>query len=240
MEVQMRKVAIILTLILVTVLYGCGNASKNEAGLTNNNEKTPKAEVTSLPQLEEPSEDERLVLLETSHGDIKIRLFEKQAPKAVENFITHAENGYYDGVTFHRVIKDFMIQGGDPKGDGTGGESIWGKPFGDEFSPDLINIRGALSMANSGANTNGSQFFIVQNSQLQDGLEQQMIDAKFPQVVIDAYKKHGGTPWLDNKHTVFGQVSEGMEVVDKIADVEVDANSVPSKKVIIKKITVIE
>ena len=98
-------------------------------------------------------------------GDITVRFFKDEAPKAVENFITHAKEGYYDGLTFHRVINDFMIQGGDPKGDGTGGESIWGTKFEDEFSDNLHNFRGALSMANAGTNTNGSQFFIVQSSQ---------------------------------------------------------------------------
>ena len=97
-------------------------------------------------------------------GTIRAVLFEDEAPKTVENFITHAEEGYYDGLTFHRVIDEFMIQGGDPQGDGTGGESIWGKAFEDEFTDNLYNFRGALSMANSGKNTNGSQFFIVQES----------------------------------------------------------------------------
>lgn len=103
--------------------------------------------------------------IETTMGTVKIRLFPQFAPKAVENFITHAKNGYYENTKFHRVIKDFMIQGGDPKGDGTGGASIWKTPFVDEVSDILHNFRGALSMANSGANTNGSQFFIVQNGQ---------------------------------------------------------------------------
>ena len=95
-------------------------------------------------------------------GVIKIKLFPEYAPKAVENFKTHAKNGYYDGLTFHRIINEFMIQGGDPNGDGSGGESIWGVPFEDEFSTEVLNYRGAF-MANSGPNTNGSQFFIVQN-----------------------------------------------------------------------------
>ncbi|MBQ7303000.1 MAG: peptidylprolyl isomerase [Clostridia bacterium] len=100
--------------------------------------------------------------MKTSMGDIYIRLFPEAAPKAVENFTTHAKNGYYNGLTFHRVMEDFMIQGGDPKGDGTGGESVWGEDFEDEFDKKLLNIRGSLAMANSGVNTNGSQFFINQ------------------------------------------------------------------------------
>ena len=123
-----------------------------------------------LKQKEMPAVGEKVAVIKTDKGDIKVRLFPEEAPKAVENFVTHAENGYYDGLIFHRVIKDFMIQGGDPKGTGTGGESIWGKPFADEFSSELHNFRGALSMANAGPNTNGSQFFIVQADSVSDDL----------------------------------------------------------------------
>lgn len=114
-------------------------------------------------QTNEPSENEEVAIMHTNKGDIYIRFFPEAAPKAVENFKTHAKNGYYNGLTFHRVIKDFMIQGGDPKGDGTGGESIWKTPFEDEFDQKLMNIYGSLAMANSGTNTNGSQFFINQS-----------------------------------------------------------------------------
>ncbi|MBQ2781224.1 MAG: peptidylprolyl isomerase [Clostridia bacterium] len=113
-------------------------------------------------QLEAPEVGEEILIMKTSMGDIYIRLFPEAAPKAVENFTTHAKNGYYNGLTFHRVMEDFMIQGGDPKGDGTGGESVWGEDFEDEFDKKLLNIRGSLAMANSGVNTNGSQFFINQ------------------------------------------------------------------------------
>ena len=113
-------------------------------------------------QLDMPQKGEEIAIMHTSMGDISIRFFPEAAPKAVENFKTHAKDGYYDGLTFHRVINDFMIQGGDPNGDGTGGDSIWGEPFEDEFSDTLFNIRGSLSMANSGPDTNGSQFFINQ------------------------------------------------------------------------------
>lgn len=117
-------------------------------------------------QLEEPAENEEIAIMHTNKGDIYIRFFPEAAPKAVENFKTHSKNGYYNGLTFHRVIKDFMIQGGDPKGTGAGGESIWGKPFEDEFDSKLFNIYGSLAMANSGINTNGSQFFINQASKV--------------------------------------------------------------------------
>ena len=114
-------------------------------------------------QLDGPQDGDTVAIMHTNMGDISIRLFPEAAPKTVNNFITHAKNGYYDGLIFHRVIKDFMIQGGDPKGDGTGGESIYeGGKFEDEFNKKLMNLRGSLAMANSGVNTNGSQFFINQ------------------------------------------------------------------------------
>ncbi len=113
-------------------------------------------------QLEKPAVGDTIAVMHTSMGDISIRLFPEAAPKAVENFIELSKKGYYNGLTFHRVIKDFMIQGGDPKGDGTGGESFWGTQFVDEFDKKFLNLRGSLSMANAGPGTNGSQFFINQ------------------------------------------------------------------------------
>lgn len=173
------------------------------------------------------------VVMKTTMGDITIKLFPEYATKAVENFLTHAKNGYYNGLKFHRVIKDFMIQGGDPVGNGTGGESIWGLPFEDEFTPVLHNIRGALSMANAGPCTNGSQFFIVQASEVPASLIGQMkeLSDHFPADCVEAYEKLGGTPWLDYHHTVFGQVIEGMDNVDAIADVEVDGRDMPLEDV---------
>ena len=178
-----------------------------------------------VEQLKNPQEGDITATIKTSMGDIKVKFFPQYAPKAVENFTTHAKNGYYDGIIFHRVINDFMIQGGDPLGNGTGGESIWGDSFEDEFTPALHNLRGALCMANAGPNTNGSQFFIVQAKNVSDDLLAQMreIDESFfPNEFVDAYEEIGGTPWLDFKHTVFGQVYEGMDVVDKIATVDAD------------------
>lgn len=173
----------------------------------------PELTMDEFSQTAMPEEGEQIVVMETSKGTIKIRLFPQYAPKTVENFVGLAEKDYYDGLTFHRVIPDFMIQGGDPTGTGMGGESLWGGKFEDEFNPNLKNIRGALSMANAGANTNGSQFYIVQ--------------------------KEGGTPWLDGKHSVFGQVFEGMDVVDAIVTVETDElNGKPLEDVVMEKVTV--
>lgn len=149
----------------------------------------------------------------TNFGDIVVELFPEYAPKAVENFLGLSQSGYYNGVTFHRVIRDFMIQGGDPTGTGMGGKSIWNRDFEDEFSFDVTHKRGVLSMANAWRNTNGSQFFIVT-----------MADASF----------------LDRKHSIFGEVVEGMEVVDDIERVPTDNDDKPKIPVIIESMEVLD
>lgn len=194
-----------------------------------------------FPQLtNELQAGEVLVEMNTTMGAIKIKLFPEHAPKTVENFLGHAKSGYYNGIIFHRVIEDFMIQGGDPTGTGMGGQSIWGGSFEDEFHLDLFNLRGALSMANAGPNTNGSQFFIVQMKHLPSNMLSQLEGAGFPAEIIEAYAKNGGTPWLDGKHTVFGHVVEGMDVIDAIAVVEKDGRDKPLEDVKIESITVVE
>ena len=176
--------------------------------------------------------------IKTNQGEIKVQLFPKQAPKTVENFTKLAEKGYYDGVIFHRVIPDFMIQGGDPTGTGRGGESIYGRAFEDEFSTELFNFNGALSMANAGPNTNGSQFFIVSATRVPKNMLDEMKTVGYPQEVIDNYKENGGTPWLDHRHTVFGQVISGMDVVQKISKVARDQMDKPKDDVVMEKVTV--
>lgn len=177
-------------------------------------------------------------VIKTNRGDMEFVLFPQVAPKAVENFVTHSKNGYYNGQIFHRVIQDFMIQGGDPTGTGMGGESVFGKNFEDEFSLDARNYYGALSMANAGPNTNGSQFFIVQAKSVPENLLSQMeqlTENGFPQEVIENYKTVGGTPWLDFHHTVFGQLINGADVLDSIAAVKCGANDKPLDDVIINE-----
>lgn len=194
-------------------------------------------------QIREVQQGDIVATMKTTMGEIKILLFPDAAPKAVENFTTHAKNGYYNGIIFHRVIPDFMAQAGDPTGTGRGGESIWGRSFADEFSVDYHNIRGALSMANAGPGTNGSQFFIVQAKEVDDGLISQMeqlSDRGFPTECVDDYKALGGTPWLDFKHTVFGQVIEGMSVVDDIVSVKTGAGDKPLEDIVILDIEVSE
>ena len=143
--------------------------------------------------------------LHTNHGAIEVELFEEDAPRTVDNFVKLSKDGFYDGITFHRVIPDFMIQGGCPRGDGTGGP---GYQFADEPNEHRVE-RGALAMANSGPDTNGSQFFIVTTE---------------------------AAPWLDGKHTVFGQVSSGMDVVDEISGVDRDGSDRPREPVTIDRV----
>jgi peptidyl-prolyl cis-trans isomerase-like 1 len=152
-------------------------------------------------------------VIETTMGTIELELYEKETPKTVKNFIGLAEKKYYDGVIFHRVIADFMIQGGDPTGTGRGGESIYGKPFADEFVPTLKHsAAGILSMANAGPNTNGSQFFIT---------------------LVP-------TPWLDGKHTIFGKVVKGMDVVQAIGKVKTSKPADrPVQDVVMKSVRIV-
>lgn len=189
-----------------------------------------------FPQLDIENDTGSVVVLTTSLGDIKVKLFDSLTPKTVENFLTHAKDGYYDNVPFHRVIKDFMIQTGDPQGTGMGGESIWGGSFEDEFSNQLFNFRGALSMANAGPNTNGSQFFIVQANKVPAQMGSML--NRLPDEVKKHYLESGGTPWLDGKHTVFGQVIAGMDVVDKIAQSKVDMYDAPVNKIEIQSMKI--
>jgi peptidyl-prolyl cis-trans isomerase B (cyclophilin B) len=145
--------------------------------------------------------------IQTNHGTIEIELFDDAAPKTVQNFKDLAQKGFYDGLIFHRVIKDFMIQGGDPNGTGSGGP---GYQFEDEFNDNKV-VRGALAMANAGPNTNGSQFFIVTT---------------------------GAAPWLDGKHTVFGTVTSGMEVVDAIENTPTGPGDRPREDAVMQKVTI--
>lgn len=197
-------------------------ASYNAYDASSSPEITPQstASVTSTPdtqidaadfsQKSGPQSGDTIAIMDTNMGTIKIRLFAELAPKTVENFTTLAKKDYYNGIIFHRVIDGFMIQGGDPTGTGRGGESAWGVPFEDEFSTKLSNIPGSLAMANSGKNTNGSQFFINQVS----------------------------NNFLDNRHSVFGQVYEGMDVVEKIAKAKTGPNDKPVEDIVIKNIEI--
>lgn len=254
-------VAIIITVIFVLLYDRQNNTDTTDyTGSTTGSDSAELAagvypastDYTAAPdgeQLKKPQSGEEVAVLETSKGTIRIRLFPDYAPTAVENFKTLIKNGYYDGIIFHRVIDDFMIQSGDPTGTGAGGECAFEgyDTFQDEFGRNLYNFRGAVSMANTGVdNTNSSQFFIVQTkTPTYGGLGSAdgFVQNGGAQWAADKYEEIGGTPYLDGQfksitrsgHTVFGQVYEGLDVVDKIAGVEVDSGSKPVKDVKIKK-----
>jgi len=204
---------------------------------------------TTLLQLTPLTPGELLVTMHTSMGDITMRFFPTEAPMAVENFLTHAWDGFYNGISFHRVMPNFMIQGGCPDGTGMAGHSIWGSQFGQELSTELRHFRGALAMAQSAApNSIGSQFYVVQNNDLDPGfrsefaglLEMQNETGRefddgstvtfgdvHPAEALRYFLENGGTPHLDwhfsqNPHTVFGHVVAGMDVVDAISSVPVE------------------
>lgn len=251
----LKRCLLLIVILLVSVLSltGCqsnqstvDNAVK-PADTSNSKNEEENVDVESInfveraeKQVAKPEKGETIAIMHIkNYGDIKIKFFKDVAPKAVENFTTHAKDGYYNGLTFHRVINDFMIQGGDPTGTGAGGESIWKKNFEDEFSYDLLPYRGALCMANAGSNTNGSQFFIEQ-AKYSEATANQLSQYGYPDNVLEAYKKYGGSMHLFGKHTVFGQVFEGMDVVDKIAATKTDSNDKPVESVIIESIEIVE
>ena len=193
---------IILPLLLVMLAYGLLFAYGK---LNNVNSNTSDKGYFSM------SDSTTVAIIKTNMGTIEIELFADQTPKTVENFVGLAEKGYYKGVIFHRVIKDFMLQAGDPTGTGRGGASFWGGKFEDEFVSDLKHdTPGILSMANAGPNTNGSQFFITLVA----------------------------TPWLDGKHTVFGKVINGMDVVNEIGKVKTGAGDKPVNDVVMEEVTI--
>jgi peptidyl-prolyl cis-trans isomerase B (cyclophilin B) len=239
----MKKILFLLLFVSIIIFSGCYDQKLEEVNKTvgevqeNLNNKTEdlqknlenktqqvqekvqqeaQKQVNNLMPTDMQYQEEKIVLMKTNFGDIKLKLYTSEAPKTVNNFLSLAEKDFYNGVKFHRIIKDFMIQGGDPLTKtanknqyGTGGP---GYTFEDEINDKKL-VRGSLAMANSGPNTNGSQFFIVTAE---------------------------STPWLDGKHTNFGEVIEGMEVVDEIEALETDARDYPVKEVIIESIEIVE
>ena len=226
--------------------------SEESAETTETEENTESEENSEIDymanaekQMAKPEKGETIAVIHVADfGDITVKFFDDVAPKAVENFVTHAKEGYYDGVTFHRVIDEFMIQGGDPEGTGAGGESIWGTGFEEEIDDSLVPYRGSLCMASSGVGTSslGSQFFITQANPSEE-MTQTLTQYGYDEGLIEAYKKYGGYMSLNGQYTVFGQVIDGMDVVDKIAKTPVKENdmgeeSSPEDPVVIESIEV--
>lgn len=254
-KVAIGIIVVIAIILIVVVVVTNPETSKEEKNTTSKN-TTSSNETSSNKedidymanaekQMADPKEGETIAVIHVKKfGDITVKFFDDVAPKAVENFVTHAKEGYYDGVKFHRVMEEFMIQGGDPKGTGSGGESIWGEGFGEEISDTLVPYRGSLCMASAGVGTSslGSQFFITQanpSDEMASYFKQQGI----ANGLIEAYKEYGGYLSLNGDYTVFGQVIDGMNVVDKIAKTKVKENelgekSVPVTPVVIKNIEV--
>jgi peptidyl-prolyl cis-trans isomerase B (cyclophilin B) len=205
----------LIPLFLLALLIGCSPATDTRTDTYGTDSSVsqatsaPDSAMTASRKASPAAFDGKLltgkhvVVLKTSEGDITLELDADEAPKTVTNFVTLAKTGYYDGLTFHRVIPDFMVQGGDPSGNGTGGESIFGATFEDEEN-DIELVRGVIAMANRGPDTNGSQFFIIQAKE---------------------------TPWLQGLHTGFGRVTKGMDVLDAITKVERDARDMPVEPV---------
>ncbi|WP_317854332.1 peptidylprolyl isomerase [Chakrabartyella piscis] len=280
-----KMICMAMALVCAFSLAACGGSSaetttdatteaETEEVVTDTEALAEKQEINGVLQVGLPEVGEEVVLIETNMGDIWLQLYPEEAPLAVENFKALIASGYYDGIIFHRVMDNFMIQGGDPTGTGMGGESAYGEKFPDEISPNLHFYRGALAMANSGANTNGSQFFICQNPVASEqiiGILEELLAAQgdaevlqtadgalytvediYTQEVLDYYQEVGGTIELEfimgllyqtnAAYTIFGQVFEGMDVVDAIAKVEVggDQGTTPVEDVIMESVTLVE
>jgi cyclophilin family peptidyl-prolyl cis-trans isomerase len=192
--------------IFILLIFGCKDSNS-----LNKQEQNSFSNEREIMDTTKTNDTLTVAVFKTNMGSFEIELYPDKAPRTVENFTGLIEKGYYNGIIFHRVIDGFMIQGGDPTGTGRGGQSLWGKPFKDEFEPSLRHeTPGILSMANAGPNTNGSQFFITL----------------------------AATPWLDGRHSVFGKVIDGYDVVAKIGKVQTGQNDRPVKDVIMEEVKI--
>ncbi|MFI3205887.1 MAG: peptidylprolyl isomerase [Clostridia bacterium] len=278
-----KLMASILSFALAISLSACGEAVPSQEAIDELTELTnvigstsviAMSELTAVGtnesigfQLDEPEIGEEIAVITTNMGVLKMRFFPEIAPQAVYSFKKNASEGYYDGLIFHRVIEDFMIQGGDPTGTGTSGESIWGETFEDEFSDKLLNIFGSVSMANSGFDTNGSQFFINTNPEEPDWsyLDTVYYDyyvgnedtfyatygmgatdvTKITDEIIELYSDggninlDGALSTIESGHTVFGQIFEGIDIAIDISEVDVNSSSKPIDDMIIESIEIV-
>ncbi len=226
--------AVVIAAVLVMTFFG-GCSKKGLADVDIKNFNMPV-------EGEKPA-----VVTVRDYGTFKIKFFADEIPTGTENFRTLAENGYYDQLTVHRILRDGCFQGGDPKGNGQGGSSAWGGKFNDEFNEGVRCFKGAVAYANSGADSNGSQFFVVTAGPVDQAIFDQYSSAGlyFPTNVIEKYKEVGGVPQWDNNYTVFGQVFEGMDVIDKIASAEItpvngESDGKPKQKIVFDSIKIEE
>ncbi len=254
-------IAVIASMIIFIPMCNEGGAcyidcSRNETVVSETDVDDANKPASFTEQLAVPANGEEIAVFETTAGTFKVRLFPNNAPETVTNFTNLIKSGYYDGVTFHRVIENFMVQTGDPTGTGSGGSTFTGGALRDEYDNGLYHFRYALSMANTGmANSGTSQFFVVQSDKVFAGMDESgtvstfTIDQLITQLgydegVANLYNMIGGTPTLDAEarkgsgvpaHTVFGQVFDGVQVIDAIAAVETDENDKPLEDVVITK-----
>lgn len=258
-----KLLALLISTSLICMLAGCGDVDTTVTQTAKQGTETTEAQpaetqavdndpavlddecgYTDMMNYTVPKDGEDIVeIVIKDKGTVKIKLFPEILPKACENFTTLVSQGYYDGLTFHRIIADFMIQGGDPDGTGRGGRCIWGEKFDGGYSKYLYHVKGALAYANSGSTaTDGSQFYIVVGQKA----DKNNIDATNPYFTYtdkayEAYAEDGGTPWLDGGYTVFGQVFEGMDIVTDICNnTKVDGNDMPVEPVIIEKASIVK
>jgi cyclophilin family peptidyl-prolyl cis-trans isomerase len=252
MKNKTRIFAVICALSLT--LAGCKGDSTTDIREGEEPVKNPviTTEDVEIKNFEKPAIGEKIAVINVKdYGQIKIKLFADVAAKGTENFIGLSEMGYYDELIFHRIIKNFVIQGGDPRGDGTGGSSFWGDKFDGGIPEGLYHFSGAVAYANSGSTaTDGSQFYIVDTAEgynycggRSDGTVNDDIDNSgliMPKNVYEKYKEVGGVPMLDGGYTVFGQVFEGMDVVRAIANAETGENDKPLHQIIMEDVEIVE
>ena len=258
-----KLLALLISTSLICLLAGCGEDDTTLTQTTKQGTETTEAQpvetqtvdndpavlddecgYTDMMNYTVPKDGEDIVeIVIKDKGTVKIKLFPELLPKACENFTTLVSQGYYDGLTFHRIISDFMIQGGDPEGTGRGGRCIWGEKFDGGYSKYLYHVKGALAYANSGSTaTDGSQFYIVVGTKTnKNDIAKSNPYFTYTDKAYEAYEEDGGTPWLDGGYTVFGQVFEGMDIVTDVCNnTEVDANDMPVKPVIIEKASIVK
>ncbi len=240
-----KKIAVAaVSLSMVTMMFsGCG---KEDLLKEKANEAVAPANYTL------PVQGEKIAVIKVKdYGEIKIKFFPEYAAKGVENFIGLAEMDYYDELIYHRVVEDFVIQGGDPKGNGEGGNSLWGTDFAVDSAPNLYHFSGAVAYAHAQNGGNGSQFYIVCTNEgetyvdgaipLTEDIFPQISANEYSDEVKALYMENGGLPYLDGGYTVFGQVFEGMDVVYAISEAKVDAaTSMPAKQIVIESVEIVE
>ncbi|WP_101908742.1 peptidylprolyl isomerase [Marasmitruncus massiliensis] len=257
----MKKIALLLSALLAlsVMFYGCGKKNEaspasSDASASESAQSMPSTESEiighnlkiseediNLLQAQAPAAGSQTATIKTSAGDIKIVLYPEEAPKAVENWIALAKKGYYDNQKFYEVLPSVRICTGDPEGTGNKGESSFegGEKFDDEYSVNLWHFNGAVAMNNGGSkDRNDSRFYIIQNSSISDDLAEEMLDVGFPEKVVDQYLKAGGVPNYDFKDTVFAQVVEGLDIVEKIASAPRDDTNKPKEDITILSIEI--